>query len=324
MQFNAEQNRCAENMAMAYDAWIANERAWHQHRDRLSWKTVKGRDYLYRVVDRRGNGKSLGPRSAELEEFERGYSSRRDAAQAARKSLSGRLTEVGRIARAVRLPGVDETVGRILAESDRRDMLGQTLIAVGTNAMLAYAYAAGVIMAPELQSTADFDLAWSARREAFALAERGTRPIFNMLKAVDSTFTVNTERSFQARNADAFEVELLAAPSVVDAIPKAEPLRPVGNLPEQEWLLRGTPVREIVRAGATAVCAIVAPDPRWFALHKLWLSRKPSRNRRKVQKDHKQGQLLWEMARAGQFALHPVGDEFIDGLPEELRQVLAG
>src|SRR3546814_17576690 len=36
-----------------------------------------------------------------------------------------------------------------------------------------------------------------------------------MLKALDPTFTINSERDFQARNAKAYEVELLVAPSRV-------------------------------------------------------------------------------------------------------------
>jgi len=33
-----------------------------------------------------------------------------------------------------------------------------------------------------------------------------------MLKAVDPTFTVSTERNFRARNAKTYEVEILIAP----------------------------------------------------------------------------------------------------------------
>ncbi|HEX5757233.1 MAG TPA: hypothetical protein VFY12_12905, partial [Arenimonas sp.] len=52
------------------DAYTATLDLWRD-RDalagRMVWKTVKGRDYLYRVFGAAGNGYSLGPRSAETE-----------------------------------------------------------------------------------------------------------------------------------------------------------------------------------------------------------------------------------------------------------------
>src|SRR5690606_34288217 len=66
-----------------------------------------------------------------------------------------------------------------------------------------------------------------------------------MLKAVDPTFAVITARTFQARNAAAYEVELLVAPSRAGALARRDNPRPV-PLPEQEWLLLGRPVDQVV------------------------------------------------------------------------------
>src|SRR3546814_20441514 len=60
--------------------------------------------------------------------------------------------------------------------------------------------------------TDDFDLAWSYAGDDPPAGGRPA-PVWAMLKAVDSTFTVNTERPFPARNAKAYEVELLSAGS---------------------------------------------------------------------------------------------------------------
>lgn len=319
MNFNDEQLRQSENLAMAYDAWLDNERVWREHLHRLKWKTVNGTDYLYRIVDRDGRGPSLGPRSAELDQHFDQYMGRRDAAKSARKRLASRVQQVSRLCRALRLPAVDSMVGRLLREADLNQLLGNVLAVVGTNAMICYAYAARRTLPSELQSTADFDIAWTTANEAPAVFGRNDRPIMDLLKAVDGTFTVNTERTFQARNADAFEVELLAAPSVAHTLARSDPLRPVSNLPEQEWLLLGTPLRETVRTSDANAAAITAPDPRWFALHKRWLATKPDRNPRKVDKDAAQGALLWSMVKEGLFPLHPVDSEFIAALPEALR-----
>src|SRR3546814_7382256 len=60
-------------------------------------------------------------------------------------------------------------------------------------------------------------------------------------------------------------------------------------LPEQEWLLLGRQVDHVVIARDNAPARIVAPDPRYFALHKLWMAEKAGRNPLKRPKDEKQG-----------------------------------
>jgi hypothetical protein len=57
--------------------------------------------------------------------------------------------------------------------------------------------------------------------------------------------------------------------------------------------------------------------PRYFALHKLWLAKKPTRNPLKRHKDEKQGTLLLS-AVAGSMPHYTLDDEFRDALPPEL------
>jgi hypothetical protein len=138
-----------------------------------------------------------------------------------------------------------------------------------------------------------------------------------MLKAADPTFTVNSERGFQARNRAAFEVEILAAPSRAKGFARADQPRPV-PMPEQEWLLRGTQVDHIVVCRDASPARIVAPDPRWFALQKLWLSKKRGRNPLKRPKDERQGTALLDAVDRA-MPRFPLDSAFEDGLPEELQ-----
>ncbi|MEO7247817.1 MAG: GSU2403 family nucleotidyltransferase fold protein, partial [Novosphingobium sp.] len=62
---------------------------------------------------------------------------------------------------------------------------------------------------------------------------------------------------------------------------------------------------------------IVAPDPRWFALHKLWLSKKPTRNPLKRPKDRKQGVALLN-AVAEVMPQFPLDAAFSASIPAEL------
>lgn len=310
--FSDEQLRTLINLRQRYEVWVEAERALFEMPYDLRKKTVSGRSYLYEIFDRGGNGKSLGVWNEELAQQFKDYKEQKVALKEQRRRAKEALDESARLYRALRLPLLSSEAGLLLREIDRRDLLGSHLLVIGTNAMAAYAIeAAGLILgAPD--ETEDFDLAWSAE----TVDDSGTT-IWDMLKSVDPTFTVNMERTFQARNARAYEVEILIAPSRVDTMGPTDKPRPV-PLPEQEWLLLGKPVDHIVGCRDGTPARLVVPDPRWFALHKLWMSEKPERNPLKRPKDRKQGTALLN-AVSETMPQYPLNDDFQVELPEELR-----
>jgi hypothetical protein len=285
-QFSDEQRRILLNLSQYYGAYIDAERSRKRASSfPLHWKTVSGKDYLYEIIDSRGNAKSKGPRSEETEVLHRAWHEA-DERSANAKAL---LIETGRLYRAMRLAMISGDAAAILREADRRELLGRSLIVVGTNAMPAYEVEAQSRIGTGLDETQDFDMAWIENLELASTrpASPVSDPFWAMLKAVDSTYTVNTERNFQARNAKAYEVELLVAPSRVASMGKTDRPVPI-PLPEQEWLLNGRFVDHVICARDGSAARVVAPDPRWFALHKLWMSDQEKRNALKRPKDRKQ------------------------------------
>ena len=188
---------------------------------------------------------------------------------------------------------IPSEAAQILREADRRSLLGTHLLVIGTNAMPAYFIEAGGRIMNASAETQDFDLAWSADH-----ADDNVNPVWAVLKSVDSTYTVNTERTFQARNAKAYEVELLVAPSRVKTMGRN--VRPIPvPLHEQEWLLNGRFVSRVVVARDATPARLIVPDPRWFALQKLWLSEQAKRNPLKRAKDSSQGIALLDAIDEG-------------------------
>lgn len=307
--FTDEQLRALINLRQRYEVWRDAERALRALPYDLRIKTVDGRKYLYEIADRSGNGKSLGPvDDARQAHFER-YRAEKGALKARRDSASEALAESGRIARALRIPLLASEAGAILREADIRGLLDGALLVVGTNCLIGYALeAAGKIDVTD--ETIDFDLAWASAEDL------GGAPVWSMLKAVDPTFTLNIERSFQARNAKAYEVELLVAPSRVATLGRVEQPRPI-PLPAQEWLLLGRPSDQVVNCRDGSAARIVAPDPRWFALHKLWLSEQPERNPLKRKKDLQQGVAVLD-AVAEAMPQYPLDTAFVAAIPPEL------
>lgn len=312
--FSDEQARTIVNLRQRYEVWIEAERALASLPYDLRRKQVGERSYLYEIEDRGGNGKSLGP----LDETRKGqladYRSRKSATKARRAESARLLEESCRLYRALRLPLLSSEAGGILREADRRRLLDGSILVVGTNAMPAYAIEASSFIRDAPDETYDFDMAWAAPA---ATPARERQPVWEMLKAVDPTYTVNSERSFQARNAKAFEVELLVAPSRAPSLTPADQPRPM-PLPEQEWLLLGTPVDQVVVCRDASPARIVAPDPRWFALQKLWMSAQAKRDPLKRTKDRKQATALLSAIYA-LMPQYPFDARFEAELPDELR-----
>jgi hypothetical protein len=307
--FTDEQARVLVNLRQRYEVWRDAERAWRALPYDLRRKRIGEYEYLYEIRDRSGNGTSLGRWDEAMERRFEAYRAEKVSLKDRRERARGAVDEGARLARALRVPVLASAAGPILREADCRGLLDGDLLVVGTNALLAYSYeaVAGLGLADE---TEDFDLAWAGKEPVSG------SPFWDMLKAVDTTFTVNTERTFQARNAASYEVELLVAPSRAGARSRLDKPHPI-PLPEQEWLLLGRPIEHVVACRDATAARIVVPDPRWFALHKLWLSEQDKRNPFKRRKDREQGLGVLD-AVAEAMPHYPLDAEFERSLPAEL------
>jgi hypothetical protein len=314
--FSDEQMRLLVNLEQQYEVWIDAERTLFALPYGMKWKRISGGEYLYELADRAGNGHSLGPRSEATEARRAEYQAQKSTATERRDQGAARLAETGRLYRALRLPMLASEAAAILREADRRSLLGSHLLVVGTNAMPAYAIEAAGRIADAPDETQDFDMAWTS-------LQQNTEPsvLWPLLKTVDDTYTINTERPNQARNASAYEVELLVAPSRDAGFGRRDRPRPV-PLEEQEWLLNGRPVSHVVVGRDASVARIVAPDPRWFAVQKLWLSEQAKRNPLKRPKDLRQGIALLRAVKET-MPQYPLDAAFEAQLPPPLMQCYA-
>src|SRR3546814_19855444 len=109
----------------------------------LARKEVSGRAYLYEIRDRKGNAKSLGPWSEAFAEKLDAYRHKKETLKARIAASKTTLEESASIARVLRVPMIANEAGPILREADRRGLLDGALLAVGTNAVAAYALEIG-------------------------------------------------------------------------------------------------------------------------------------------------------------------------------------
>ena len=310
--FSDEQARVIVNLDQAYQVWMDALRTLNDMPYNMRIKEISGREYLYEVTDRRGSMKSKGPldadKKADFDQYKAEKADLKDLLARSRETLK----EQASLYRALRLPMLPAEAGKILREADRLRFLGEQAMVVGTNALIAYALEANGFIRDAPDATLDFDMALTS-----AEADESRPTLWKVLKEADTTYSVNTERPFQARNAKAYEVEILSAPSRSGGQIAQDRPRPI-PLPEQEWLLKGRPVDRVVGVRDGDAARMVVPDPRWFALQKLWLAEKPDRNIQKRDKDRKQGKALldaiWLTMRH-----YALDNDFYAELPDALR-----
>src|SRR3954447_9376173 len=111
--FSDEETRLLVNIEQHYEVWIEAERMLFSLPYNLKWKTVSGNDYLYEMIDRNGNGKSLGRRSAGKEEAFDNYHAHKSAATERRDRSRASLDETCRLYRALRLPMIPVEAAQI-------------------------------------------------------------------------------------------------------------------------------------------------------------------------------------------------------------------
>jgi hypothetical protein len=270
----------------------------------------------------------LGPRGLETEQAREAFDRGKATAQEQEAAVRTRLEKMAPVNRAMGLARVPGIVARILRRLDQAGVLGEQVCVLGTNALYAYEAKAGVRFESGLLATGDMDIGLDTRRSLALAAKAMPRGLLPLLQAVDSSFSVR-RGDFRAVSKSGFLVELitpLPRKSMRQRSPKrlgggSEPDLEAAELWKLEWVV------EALRFDAVAIdedglpCKIVAADPRWFAAHKLWLSKRADREALKKPRDADQGRAVAALlARA--FPNLPITDDALSQIPEDLRRAL--
>ncbi len=321
--FSSDSQRVSANLEQIYRAWLDARRQLDAMPVSMYWAAKDDTDYLYLKSSSNDNGASVGPRSSDTEKKLAEFTQTKDELKARIQSFDTVIQERAGLYRRLRLPSLPDRQAEILRKLDIEELLGNDLLVVGTNAFVAYELFVGAKLPTGNEETEDFDLAWCRGSKVSLATLLGNTPtktktLFGVLKSIDSSYRISPRKPYQAVSSDGYEVELLAAPST-HPLPKNEAFDPKASLIEQEWLLQGTAVSVVVATIRGRVAPLVVPDPRWMALHKLWLADKPERRADKKDKDRRQGNVLLDAARYFLQTSHPLNIDFVLELPEELR-----
>lgn len=294
-----EQIRQLVDTRQMWDAWLAGFERSARYRGSMVWRVSGGHEYLVRLdgPSHRRRSRSLGRRSPEtervLQEFTVGKQQARDAA----RSVVQRMTDMARMNRALRLARVPRAPAKILRRLHERHVLGRNLVVVGTNALYAYEAAAGVFVASGMLATGDLDILLDARRKLRLRGNEDPPALLDLLRQDDPSFVQVGERGFRAVNAGGYQVDLVKPvpndilfSSESDTLGRADDLH-AAHIPNMRWIANA-PKFEAVAVGEDGLPVPMAcPDPRAFALYKLWMgtrdaTRDPLKRARDVQQAH--------------------------------------
>jgi hypothetical protein len=301
-ELNGDQRREVVNSQQRYAAYRqAAERA-KGYRGSMTWTEIKGHEYLIRShYDKSGVRRqtSLGLRSKETEALKHEFEHGRADTQSRLKNLQEVMTRQSAINRAIALGRVPLIGAKIIRALDQAAILGAGVRVLGTNAIYAYEAAAGVHLDPGLTTTEDIDFLFDARGElAFAASEDLTHPsLLRLLQKIDHSF-VRSKQTFRAVNDDGYLVDLIKP---LRNPPWAEKGQQMGahaddllaaEIEGLAWHESAPSFEAVAIDERGEPCRIVATDPRVWAAHKLWLSKRQDREPVKRKRDEAQAQIV--------------------------------
>ncbi len=324
-ELSAEQRRQFIDAQQTFQSWREADRSFrHAFRGEMHWRKVSGREYLARKYQ--NVWQQVGPRSPETERIKAEYASQRTALRSRLTKIERRLEEMRSVNRALGLGRVPSIAGRVLRKLDTAGLLGSHIIVAGTHALYAYEARSGVLFANELTATTDIDLLWDVRRRfTFLMQDVKERGVVSLLQQVDSSF--RRTRSYRVENEDPYIVEFIRAERKGEAFKPPlvmtrarDDLEPVA-IEGLEWLVNAPKFEDIVMGDDGRPLLLCCIDPRVFALHKLWLSKRPNREGLKRRRDELQARAV--AAVAMQFMGLKFNRRELSALPGALTQGIA-
>ena len=246
-----------------------------------------------------GHQQSLGPQSSKTEELLRQFTERKNQLKAQLKSLEEEIARRAKFCVAAGVNRVSRIAADIVRLLDSSGLLGAHLLILGSHAIYAYEMAAGVQLKAGLLQTNGLDALLDSKTELEIAGAVRSAGLLGLIQKVDKSFRLSRQRSFRAVNAKGFMVDLIRAPfsdrTGATSLGRLEDLvaEPLQGL---EWLAEVPRMTQIVVADNGYPVRFIVPDPRVFALHKIWLSLQPTRDPMKRKRDFRQGEAVASLA----------------------------
>jgi hypothetical protein len=265
----------------------------------MHWKTIAGQKYLYKTMDRTGQAKSLGRQTEATQAIAARFNEQKAQAKARLESLEASLHTHKKINFALRLGSAPSIVAQLCKRLHQAQWLGHNLTIIGTHSLWAYEAMAGVRFIREMTATTDIDLLWDHQaRIRLAYSDDVDEPsLLALLKKVDKSFQIMGDQGYRAVNDQGYMVDLIrqmpSSPWKQETDQFFAPHDLVAvDIWNMKWLINAPKVHQTAIALNGDMFPICAPDPRAYAMFKLWLSQSDERDPLKKSRDAAQAQAV--------------------------------
>ncbi|MBF0274244.1 MAG: nucleotidyltransferase domain-containing protein [Nitrospinae bacterium] len=299
-EIDSEQGKQAINTRQLYETCLKINEESKQFQGYMVWKRVKEKEYLYKLKDTAGNGKSLGKRTRENEKIKADFDKRKEDIKFRKAEIAERLSRQAKYNKAAqisRLPDIASSILHALNNSP----VSERFTVIGTYALYAYESMAGIQFMSDLTATEDIDLLWDGSKKMKVISDLSVKSMIELLRKADKSFTKS--KSYSVVNKDGFLVDLIRAEpnppwKKVEKKPfqERDDIEP-SAISSQKWLVSSPKVRQCVIAHNGFPVIMTVPDPRSFILHKFWLSEEKLRPNEKKKRDKEQAIALTEALR---------------------------
>ncbi len=316
------QRRIQINALQLYEAWQDAERRMAGYAGSMVWKSSGGRQYLFKLIDRRGYGRSMGARSVETERIYAEFHAAKSREKERVNLLRVQLAEQARFNRAALIGRVPNIVAQLLEKLHKSGFGANNLVVIGTNALYAYESMAGIFFAEAVTATTDVDLLWDTRAR-LKLVTDDPVSLLELLQSIDPSFERLAGQTFRAANSRGFMVDLIRQ---MPNPPWRKVPENLGDDPEDlvatdiwnmKWLLSAQRLVQPVIAENGKMTAMPVVDPRAFAVFKRWLAASPERNPTKRPRDQAQADALLAVLRE-YLPQYPLDAEALKMFPREV------
>jgi hypothetical protein len=301
-ELSSEQIRQHIDTAQAYEVYRTSLKEYEQRfLGSMSWKkSTNDKEYLYKKTG--GIWKSLGARSPETEMIYNQFHAGRDNSKERVARLAQRLDELAPVNRAMALGRVPLLTARIL-RALKLGLIGTAIDVVGTNALFVYERMAAVHITSGLLSTQDVDLLMDSRFNLRLITKDFShKGLIGLLQKIDHSFVPLAKNGYRAANRDGFLVDLIK-PVPKDVMSSKEKMRFSADADDLQaieieglsWLVNSPKTQTVVIDERGYPLTYSCPDPRAFALHKLWLSRRADRDAAKRIRDEQQARIVAQL-----------------------------
>lgn len=283
-----------------HNAWAEAERLLQSHKYGMKWLKSNGREYLIRLTDAKGNGKSLGPKSPETEAIFQSFITSKLRCENQYSGLNQRILEQARMNKALWLARLPKIVGDIL-KAINKTKASEDFRMIGTHALFAYESLAGIQFRSELLASGDVDLLYDPRKKLSVVAKNlDSNGLLGLLRKADKSFQPVNNQHFRAINDHGFMVDLIIPSRDMRA---AHPVQfapddlSAVEGPNLHWLTNAPHVEAVIISGDGMPVRALVPDPRAFAVHKSWLSQQVDREPVKKGRDLEQAKVIFLMLK---------------------------